>query len=76
VAIENKSTGLLLKIVRANDQRLCPECGGEMAESERAFENGATFIWFTCSDKNCNGQWLQKVPRQQPGYPGFSVNVA
>ena len=69
------NTGLLSRIMRAQDQRLCPECGGKMTESERACENGTTFVWFSCSDKNCNGQWLQKIPRQQPGYPDFSVNL-
>jgi hypothetical protein len=70
-----KNTGLLSKIIRAQDQRLCPECGGKMTESERACENGTTFVWFRCSDNNCNGQWLQKMPGQQPGYPDFSVNL-
>lgn len=67
------NTELLSKIMRAQNHQLCPECGGKMAESERAYESGATFVWFKCSDKNCNGQWLQKMPRQQSGY---SVNVA
>ncbi len=68
------NTGLLPIMMRAQDHQLCPECGGKMTESERVCENGTTFIWFRCSDKNCNGQWLQKIPRQQPGYPDFSVN--
>ena len=72
---ENK-TGLLSRTIRAKAHQLCPECGGKMTETERTCENGATFIWFRCSDKNCNGQWLQKMPRQQPGYPEFSVNLA
>jgi hypothetical protein len=70
----NNNTGLLPIIMRAQDRQLCPECGGKMIESERACENGTTFVWFRCSDKNCNGQWLQKIPKQQPGYPGFYVN--
>jgi hypothetical protein len=69
------NAGLLSLITGACDQRLCPECGGKMAESERTYENGTTFVWFTCSEKNCKGQWLQKMPRQQPGYSAFSVNV-
>jgi hypothetical protein len=72
---DKNNTGLLSITIRAQDQRLCPECGGKMTESERACENGTTFVWFSCSDKNCNGQWLQKIPRQQPGYSVFSMNV-
>jgi hypothetical protein len=68
------NAGLLSIITRAQNHQLCPECGSKMAESERACENGTTFVWFRCSDKNCNGQWLQKIPKQQPGYPGFYVN--
>jgi hypothetical protein len=70
------NTGLLQNNIRAQNQQLCPECGGKMTESERVCENGAIFVWFKCSDKNCSGQWLQKMPLQQPGYPGFSVNPA
>jgi hypothetical protein len=67
-------TGLLSKIMRAQNHQLCPECGSKMTESERACENGTTFVWFRCGDNNCGGQWLQKIPTQQPGYS--SVNVA
>jgi len=70
------NTGLLSIIMRAQNHQLCPECGSKMTESERTCENGTTFVWFSCSDKNCNGQWLQKMPQQQPGYFSFSVNVA
>ncbi len=73
---DKNNAGLLSTIVRAQNQQLCPECGGKMTESERACENGITFVWFSCSEKNCNGQWLQKMPRQQPSYSAFSVNVA
>lgn len=67
------NTGPLPRIMWIQNQRLCPECGSKMTESERVRENGTTFVWFRCSDNNCNGQWLQKMPGQQPGY---SVNVA
>jgi hypothetical protein len=69
------NTGLLPGIIRAENYQLCPECGGKMTESERVCENGTTFVWFRCSDKNCSGQWLQKMPGQQPSY-SFTVNVA
>jgi hypothetical protein len=69
-------TGLLPRIIGAKNHQLCPECGGKMTESERVCENGTTFVWFVCSDKNCYGQWLQKMPAQQPGYSGLSENLA
>ena len=69
------NTGLLSKIIRAQSHQLCPECGGKMTESERVCENGTTFVWFVCGDKNCYGQWLQKMPAQQPGYSGLSLNL-
>ena len=40
----------------------CPECKSQMKEAERREENGATFVWFECSNTDCNGQWLRKVP--------------
>jgi hypothetical protein len=69
-------TGLLQKNRGAINHQLCPECGGKMAESESFCESGTTFVWFKCSDKNCDGQWLQKTPVQQPGYSGSLVNPA
>jgi hypothetical protein len=48
----------------AKNHQLCPECGGKMTESERVCENGTTFVWFVCGDKNCYGQWLQKMPAE------------
>jgi predicted amidophosphoribosyltransferase len=68
---DKNNTGLLSIIMRAQDHQLCPECGGKMTETERTCENGTTFVWYRCSDKNCSGQWLQKVPRQQPVYSKF-----
>jgi hypothetical protein len=70
------NTGLLQKNTGAKNHQLCPECRGKMAESERVCENGSIFVWFKCIDKNCSGQWLQKMPSQQPGYSGFLVNPA
>jgi ssDNA-binding Zn-finger/Zn-ribbon topoisomerase 1 len=40
----------------------CPECRNQMKETERREENGAVFVWFECSQPNCKGQWLQKIP--------------
>ena len=69
------NTGLLPRIIGAKNHQLCPECGGKMTETERICENGTTFVWYRCGDKNCSGQWLQKVPRQQPVYSKLSVDT-
>ncbi len=42
---------------------ICPECGDQMLEVDRCNENGALFIWHECSRKSCDGQWLEKIPR-------------
>jgi predicted RNA-binding Zn-ribbon protein involved in translation (DUF1610 family) len=55
--------GLLVKFRQAEDKQFCPECGGRMTEVNRCNENGALFVWYQCSRDNCDGQWLQKMPR-------------
>jgi len=55
---------LLFKAVRAENQKLCPECGAKMNEKERACESGTIFVWYGCSKNTCNGQWLQKMSQQ------------
>jgi hypothetical protein len=37
----------------------CPECGKQMVEVGRAVENNLTYVWFECSNDNCDGQLLQ-----------------
>jgi hypothetical protein len=71
----SNNIGLLSKIIGAQDHQLCPECGDKMTETERIFESGTTFVWYRCSDKNCSGQWLQKVPRQQPVYSRLHIDM-
>jgi hypothetical protein len=41
-------------------ERICPECGAPMIEFDRVTEDGAVFIWYTCTRENCEGQWLTK----------------
>jgi len=55
---------LLSKALRAERQKLCPECGARMDESDRACENGTIFVWYRCGKNNCSGQWLQKTPQR------------
>jgi len=44
----------------------CPECGASMVESDRRMEDGAVFIWYTCTREDCTGQWLtKKAPRMR-----------
>ena len=40
----------------------CPKCKSKMEEMERREESGIIFIWFKCSQPDCCGQWLQKIP--------------
>jgi len=47
---------------RMLDNRSCYECGAKMTEIERRKENGALFVWYQCSRRGCDGQWLQKIP--------------
>lgn len=46
----------------ALNKQFCPECGARMKEVDRRRENGALFLWYSCSRNNCDGQWLQKIP--------------
>jgi hypothetical protein len=41
-------------------ERLCPECGGQMAEFDRLEDSGAMYIWYACTREDCTGQWLTK----------------
>ncbi len=41
-------------------ERLCPECGAPMIEFDRQAEDGAMFIWYSCTRQGCTGQWLTK----------------
>ncbi|NIP27363.1 MAG: hypothetical protein GWN67_14120 [Phycisphaerae bacterium] len=45
---------------RLNSQ-LCPECGSRMTEVDQSRENGVLFVWYNCSRKDCDGQWLRKT---------------
>jgi len=42
------------------DERHCPECGATMVEVDKITEDGAVFIWYTCTREDCTGQWLTK----------------
>jgi predicted RNA-binding Zn-ribbon protein involved in translation (DUF1610 family) len=43
-------------------EKLCPECGGKMRETDRCSESAALFIWYQCNRNGCDGQWLEKLP--------------
>jgi hypothetical protein len=64
---------LFSRIMRAKCEHLCPECGTKMTETNRVCENGIIFMWYRCSNNDCNGQWLQKTPRQ-PNVLGAAVS--
>jgi len=55
-----QSQSLSMASLKLKNQRSCPECGSQMAESYRCHENDILFIWYECSKEKCNGQWLQK----------------
>jgi hypothetical protein len=55
---------LLSKAVRAENQKLCPECGARMDEAERCCESGIVFVWYRCSRSACAGQWLNKMSQR------------
>jgi hypothetical protein len=49
-----------ISILGSSVQQFCPECGAPMKEADRLYENGAIYIWYECSENDCNGSWLQK----------------
>ena len=50
-----------LSFQQVTEQKICPECGAQMAEVDRVDENSSVFVWYKCSRGNCNRQWLQKT---------------
>ena len=59
-----KTAELVSKILLAKYHQLCPECGDKMIETDRTNESGIIFVWYKCSNKECQGQWLQKMSGQ------------
>ena len=58
-----RNSGFLLeKSQLAGKERGCPECGGSMSEVNRRNEGQAVFVWLNCSNNDCDGQWLEKIP--------------
>ncbi len=58
-----KTSQMLGRITRAENQQICPECGVRMAEMDRLCEGNYVFVWYKCSKTGCRGQWLAKIPR-------------
>ena len=42
------------------NNHMCPDCGGSMNEVDRVKENGFAYIWYECTEIECDGQWLEK----------------
>jgi len=57
------NSNLSLSFSRAKYERICPECGSQMTQVDRINENGVIFAWYKCSQNNCTGQWLEKLPQ-------------
>jgi hypothetical protein len=51
-----------VKFQQPQIEQFCPECSSQMIEVDRCNENQALFVWYECSRKSCDGQWLQKMP--------------
>lgn len=64
---------LPIRFTQPGIQQLCPECGSKMVEVEQLNEDGAIFVWYKCSRKICNVQWLQK--QYQEKISGFYFKV-
>jgi hypothetical protein len=58
--IRRSVRGLCGKLEGMQDGNFCPECGGRMTETERCRENDCLFVWYVCSQDDCDGQWLRK----------------
>jgi len=58
--LSNDSSGLMGENRTVDVERLCPECGAAMVEFDRLEEDGAVFIWYSCTREGCTGQWLVK----------------
>ncbi len=56
----DNSSGLAGESRTIDAERLCPECGAAMVEFDRLEEDGAVFIWYSCTREGCTGQWLVK----------------
>ena len=53
-------TSLLpVRLQRAIISRRCPQCGSRMKELHRLEESGLTYVWYRCSERNCDGQWMR-----------------
>jgi hypothetical protein len=44
-------------------EQYCPQCGADMKEVDRLNEGGTMFIWYECTEPNCNGSWIEKISR-------------
>ena len=59
-----KQNRILAKSQQPQRQRVCSECGARMVEVDRRSEGETLFVWYECSKKDCDGQWLQKVEQK------------
>ena len=48
------------ELLKGLNNRLCPDCGSSMTEVDKVNEDGFAYIWYECSQIDCDGQWLEK----------------
>jgi hypothetical protein len=49
------------RLLMAESESLCPECGARMVEENRLCEDEIVFIWYRCGVESCSGQWLRRL---------------
>jgi hypothetical protein len=56
-----RKASLLAILDRAVARQLCPECGTHMEMVDCRQRYGAYYVWYRCSQRRCDGQWLGTV---------------
>ena len=53
--------GLLASLDRGVARQVCPECGTPMEIVDCRKERDACYVWYRCSRRYCDGQWLRTM---------------
>jgi hypothetical protein len=52
---------LLTSLGRVVERQVCPECGKPMEMVDCRQDCGACYVWYRCSRRCCDGQWLRTI---------------